>query len=95
MKNNQQLVGGFIFNTPKQSNFIFLMKEEENKYERKPRYQVKYFEEKKIKDELIDGKEGKIPIAAFIKDEKTVCVVFDHFIQKTQGNFKLKDMLED
>ena len=71
------------------------MKEEENKYERKPRYEVKYFEEKKIKDELIDGREGKIPIAAFIKDEKTVCVVFDHFIQKTQGNFKLKDMLED
>jgi predicted AlkP superfamily phosphohydrolase/phosphomutase len=43
---------------------------------------------------LIYGIEKKIPIAAFIKDEKTVCVVFDHFIQEKQGNFKLKKMLE-
>jgi len=42
------------------------MKKEENKYPETPRYRVSYFKESEIKDRLIDGNDGKIPIAAFI-----------------------------
>jgi hypothetical protein len=42
------------------------MKKEKNEYDKTDRYRVRYFKESEIKYRLIDGKEGKIPIAAFI-----------------------------